>query len=133
MTYKVTYQQRQGYLHATITGENSVDAVAGYLNDILEECKQRECYCALIDEQLEGPRLGVDAVFSLASEGAMNAIGIFHAIAFVDEKMGHMAEFAENIAVNRGMPVRAFPTIGHAEEWLKTLVEGPEEQGIFDL
>lgn len=131
MTYKINFKQRSGYLQATITGENSIDAVAGYLSDILEECKQRDCYRLLIDERLEGPRLGVDEVYSVASEGAMNALGVFHAIAFVDEKMGQMAEFAENIAVNRGMPVRAFPTIGHAEEWLESLVEGPDEQGIF--
>lgn len=132
MTYEVKYESRPTFVYATITGENSTDAVSGYLADILEECQRRDCYRVLIDEQLDGPRLEIDEVYAVASEGAMKALGVFHAIAFVDETMGEMAYFAETVAVNRGMPVRAFPTIGHAEEWLAGLVEGPEEQDIFD-
>ena len=34
----------------------------------------------------------------------MDAMGIFEAMAYVDPQMGQMAEFAETVAVNRGMP-----------------------------
>ena len=132
MTYEIDFEERGAYICATITGTNSPEAVSGYLAAILEECKRRDIYRVLINERLEGPRLGIDEVFTVASEGAMKALGVFHAIAFVDEQMGQMAEFAETVAANRGMPVRAFPTLAHAEEWLEGLVEGPEEQGIFD-
>ncbi len=132
MTYEVKYESRPTFFCARITGANSADAVSGYLADILEECQRRDCYRVLIDEQLDGPRLEIDDVYAVASEGAMKALGVFHAIAFVDEKMGEMAYFAETVAVNRGMPVRAFPTTGHAEAWLAGLVEGPDEQNIFD-
>ena len=132
MSYEVTFERRPAFIYATVTGTNSVDAVAGYLLDILAECQRADCYRVLIDEHLEGPRLAVDEVYSVASEGAMNALGVFHAIAFVDEQMGEMAYFAETVATNRGMPVRAFATIAHAEEWLNNQLEGPDEQAIFN-
>lgn len=131
MSYNVKFEQHGSYVLAAVTGTNSPEAVAGYLGDILEECQRRDCFRVLIDEQLEGPRLDIDQVYAVASEGAMKALGVFHAIAFVDEQMGEMAQFAETVAVNRGMPVRAFPTVAHAKEWLAGLVEGPEEQEIF--
>jgi hypothetical protein len=81
--------------------------VAAYLRDVVEECRTRNCFRVLIEERLEGPRLQLMDVFSVAAEGAMMALGVFQTIAYVDERMGKMAEFAETVAVNRGMPVRA--------------------------
>ena len=118
MSYVIEYEQRPKYLYALVTGDNSPQAVASYMRELRAECKRRDCYRVLVDERLEGPRLQADQVFELASEGAAEALGIFQAIAYVDEKMGDMSHFMENVAVNRGMPVRAFPTVAHADEWL---------------
>jgi hypothetical protein len=70
-------------------------------------------------------------VFSLVSEGSMKALGQFEAIAYVDQKMGDMAEFAETIAVNRGMPISVFNNTDDAQKWLTQQKPGASEQKIF--
>ena len=131
MAYEITFDRQPQFLRATITGENSADSVSRYMQDIVQECERQDCFRVLIDERLEGPRLGADDVFVVASEGAMSAMGVFQAIAYVDEQMGDMSQFAETVAINRGMPVKAFLDVAAAEQWLLRQVEGPEEQDIF--
>ena len=132
MSYRIEYDPAPTFLRATVTGTNSAAAVQAYMREILAECQRQQCHRVLIDEQLDGPRLGVDAVFEIASEGAIEALGFFQAVAYVDEAMGEMAHFAETVALNRGMPVRAFPTIAEAERWLIEQTEGPQESAIFE-
>ena len=86
----------------------------------------------LIDEKLDGPRLDFSDVFSVASEGAMRAMGIFQAIAYVEPEMGDMGEFAETVAVNRGMPVRIFANVPDAERWLLRQTDSAAENAIFE-
>ena len=126
MSYQVEFEMRSNFLVATITGTNSAHAVMSYLNDVLEECQKRDCFRLLINEQLEGPRLDVDDVFQIVSDGAMRAVGVLDAVAFVDPAMGDMAKFAEHLAVNRGMPVKAFDSLAEAEQWL----EGVGSEGV---
>ena len=129
--YCVSFARHTRYIHATVTGTNSRDAVMRYLDDIKRECERQDCYSVLIEERLDGPRLPTMDVFTIASEGSMKALGVFHAIAYVDERMGDMADFAEMVAVNRGMPVRFFRNVEAAEKWLGTQKEGVREQDIF--
>jgi hypothetical protein len=131
MAYQLAFERHPQYIHATVTGTNSRNAVMRYLEDVRRECARQDCYRALIEERLEGPRLSTMDIFDIASEGAMKALGIFHAIAYVDRQMGEMAEFPETVAVNRGMPVRAFSSVGEAATWLRAQQEGEREQDIF--
>jgi hypothetical protein len=68
MTYTLTIDQKPTYLHATVTGQNSRENVVRYLEEILRECIARNCFRVLIEECLEGPRLGMLDVFKIASE-----------------------------------------------------------------
>jgi hypothetical protein len=48
------------------------------------------------------------------------AVGVFQAIAYVDVNAGgDMMKFAENVALNRGIPVRLFATVAEAEKWIE--------------
>jgi hypothetical protein len=129
--YRLSFERHPRYLHATVTGTNSRDVVMRYLADIKRECEKQDCYSVLIEERLDGPRLQTMDVFAIASEGSMRALGVFHAIAYVDQLMGDMADFAEMVAVNRGMPVRFFRNAEAAEKWLEAQEEGVREQDIF--
>lgn len=131
MQYRIAFERRAAFIHATVTGRNSSGAVSAYLRDVREECIRQDCFRVLIEERLDGPRLPVGEVFSIASEGAMRALGVFEAVAYVDEEMGQMAEFAETVAVNRGMPVRTFPTVDSAEEWLLAREDDCNAMDIF--
>ena len=119
MTYKLMIEQKPVFLHATVTGRNSKENVASYLEEILHECLVRKCFRVLIEERLEGPRLGIINVFEIASEGSYRSLGLLKSIAFVDTNAeGDLMQFAETVAVNRSLPVKVFPTVADAEKWL---------------
>jgi hypothetical protein len=121
MSYQLAIEHKAGYLHVTVTGENSVQTVSQYMAEVVRECAARHCLRVLVEERLEGPRLGTFEVFSLVSGGSARFHGVLQALAFVDvNAQGELMRFAEDVAVNRGMPVRVFPTIAAAEEWLLT-------------
>ena len=119
MTYKLTIDQKPTYLHVTVTGRNSRENVARYLEETLRECTARNCFRVLIEERLDGPRLGTLDVFQIVSEASSKADGILKAIAYVDVNAeSNMMQFAETVAVNRGVPVVVFSTVADAEKWL---------------
>jgi hypothetical protein len=119
MTYELTIDQKPAYLHAIVRGPNSVENVAGYVEEIRRECTARGCFRVLIEERLEGPRLGTPDVFQIASAGSGSARGVFQAIAYVDVNAeSRLMQFAETVAVNRGLPVAVFSTVADAEKWL---------------
>ena len=121
MSYTLTIKRKPTYLHAIVTGTNSRDNVANYLQEIMRECTSQKCFRVLIEERLEGPRLGVLDVFEIASRGSKNSLGKLRAIAYVDvHAEGGLMEFAETVAMNRAMPVRVFSTVAEAEEWILT-------------
>jgi hypothetical protein len=41
MSYQLTLHLKRAYLHAVVTGENTRDNVAGYLQDLRRECPVR--------------------------------------------------------------------------------------------
>lgn len=125
MSYELTIAQKPGYVHAVVTGENSSETVVRYLEEIRRECAARNCFRLLIEERLVGPRLGTTSVFEVASKGSNRAQGRFNAIAYVDVNAeGNRMEFAETVAINRGLPLRVFSSVADAENWLRGLEEG---------
>jgi len=128
MNYKVTFTQKPGFLHAIVTGQNTKENVQGYLQDVLRECMARQCPRVLIEERLEGPRLGPLDVFTIASQGSDRVEGKLKAIAYVDVNAeGSLMKFAENVAVNRWLRVALFPTISAAETWLAQTISAETE------
>jgi hypothetical protein len=69
MMYTLTIDQKPTYLHVTVTGRNSRENVERYIEDILRECTIRNCFRVLVEERLEGPRLGTLDVFDMVSNG----------------------------------------------------------------
>jgi hypothetical protein len=128
MPYQLTVNPEATFLHVIVTGTNDADTVARYLNDIRRECIARQCFRVLIEEHLEGTRLSTFPVYKVASEGSERARGLLHALAYVDANAeGHLMEFAETVAVNRGLPMAVFATVSEAREWLlRNAEEAPE-------
>lgn len=121
MTYRLKIEQKPGYLHATVTGQNSKENVGTYLAELRGECIARGCFRVLIEERLVGPRLRTLDVFEVILQGSKQALGLYTAIAFVDlNAEGNLMKFAQTAAVNRGLPVSLFPTVAEAEAWLTT-------------
>ena len=119
MSYALTVLERSGYLHFVVTGVNSRETVQLYLAEIGRECTARGCKHVLIEERLEGPRLDTTDVFMIASGQNMQAARTLEAIAYVDvNAKGRLMQFAEDVAVNRAVPVKVFATVAEAERWL---------------
>ena len=119
MTYKLEISVKPTYLHAVVTGQNSKKNVVRYMAEIQAECAARGCFRVLIEERLEGPRLGTLDVFQIVSNGSEKSRGKLLAIAYVDTNAeGGLMKFAETVAVNRGLPVTVFKTVADAEKWL---------------
>ena len=119
MTYKLNIEQRSSYLHAVVTGQNTRNNVLGYMEDVVRECEARDCRYVLIEERLEGPRLGTIDVFEIAAQQGRPLGSSVRGIAYVDvNATSDMMKFAEDVAVNRGYPVRVFSNVDDAEKWL---------------
>ena len=131
MSYEISFEQKSDYLHVSVTGKNSKENVVAYLADMRKECRKRDCFRVLIEEQLEGERLNAMEVFTIASEGSMNALGEYEVIAYVDVNAGDLLGFTETIAVNRGMPIAVFSSVEDARQWLRHQISGGDEQNIF--
>ena len=125
MAYQLKIEQKPGYLHFTVTGRNSPDTVASYMQEVIQEVTARRCPRVLIEENLEGPRLGTMDVFTMVTAGAKRYHGMLEALAFVDlNDEGGVMRFAEDVAVNRGIPVRVFRNVEGAEQWLQAHSRG---------
>lgn len=120
MSYQLSISEKPTYLHVVVTGENSRATVARYMDEVIRECTRRQCPRVLVEERLQGPRLGTIDVFSLAASGSMRYIGALKSMAYVDvNAVGDTMSFAENVAVNRAFPVRVFSSVAAAEKWLQ--------------
>lgn len=119
MPYQLQITEKPTYLHAVVTGKNTLENVTGYLKQLLRECETRQCFNVLIEERLTGRRLETWDVYQIASDHSTLARGFFRTIAFVDVNAGgELMKFAETVANNRGVPMRLFSTVAEAEAWL---------------
>lgn len=123
MSFQLSVIEKPGYLHCVVTGKNTMENVAGYLQAVQRECETRNCFSVLIEENLSGRRLETWDVYQVVAEGSGRSAGRFEAIAFVDvNAQGELMKFAETVAVNRGLPVNVFATVAEAEAWLASRV-----------
>jgi len=121
--YRVTFTQKPGFLHATVTGHNTMETVERFHQDVLRYCIARNCLRVLLEERLEGPPLGAMEIFTIVTRGSARVAGKVKAVAYVDARADRrMLKFAENVAVNRGIQAAVFSTVAAAEAWLAQLV-----------
>jgi hypothetical protein len=119
--YQLVAEAKSGYTHFHVTGTNSPEAVRGYLMDIYYACAQDTSPAILIEENLKGPGLALFDIFEVVSESSERTWPYVRRIAYVDTNPEHSApdmQFAETVAVNRGVNVRLFASVPEAEQWL---------------
>jgi hypothetical protein len=120
MSYEMTLTEKPGYLHAIVSGPNTLENVTMYLQELHRACEARGINRVLIEERLTGRRLETWDVYQIAAEGSQKGAGKFEAVAYVDvHASGELMKFAETVANNRGIPMSLFTNVADAEAWLK--------------
>ncbi|HTT68757.1 MAG TPA: hypothetical protein VMF70_12075 [Gemmatimonadales bacterium] len=121
MAHVLRVEHRGVYLYAAVAGDNTPQDVREYLADVQAACVSSGCPRVLIEENLAGPSLGTMDIFAIAAGGGRKAATSIAKIAYLDLNPDHEAkgmQFAENVAVNRGLNVRLFTDRREAEAWL---------------
>jgi hypothetical protein len=127
MSYLFTSEPKDGYLHIRIKGENTPATIHRYLGDVLHACVTNHCPNVLIEEDLSGERLRLGDVFSIIEENSGNFRSALRLAAYVDLRATNPAnmQFAETVAVNRGVTLSVFAAVADAENWLRQKLASP--------
>lgn len=122
MDYRFSTELKDGYLHVRVFGPNDVPTTRRYVEDVIAACTREDCPNVLIEENLEGERLSLGEIFGVLSEKDREIRAAIQLSAFVDVNPRRILSnqvFAEDVAVNRGIPIRYFATVPQAEQWLR--------------
>jgi hypothetical protein len=119
MNYKLQVKPQLGYLHVVATGDNTRSAVVGYLADLPRICAERKCWYVLLEDQLQGPRLGLREVLQIAMQTRIKHVGRMPVIAFVDASASiFKMRIAEAVCTLRGISIWMFRSVAEAQHWL---------------
>lgn len=121
MSYSLSTSFTGTYLHAVITGENSIRNVDRYLTEIRTLLEEHSCTAVLIEEQLVGSGLDTFDVFEVIRSHARYARDFKLRIAYIDLNRDHhrtTVAFGENLANILGVNVKVFPDTAEAAAWL---------------
>ena len=124
--YALHLEQKNGYLHARITGENTPEVTRRYVVDLIEACKKAKCRALLIEENLEGPRMDAGELYGIIHDLHAEFRSAIQVAAMVDvnpQRSDANMRFVEDASVNRGADVAAFPTVAQAEAWLRERIQ----------
>ena len=108
------------YVHVRASGANTPANALRFLEEAHAACIARGCDSLLIEQSLDGPSLGAGGIFKLVQSRLDLALRL-RRIAYVDTRgRDEGRQFVENMARNRGVNIRAFPTIEDAQRWLES-------------
>jgi len=122
MKFRLNVVRRPGYLQVQVWGDNSVETIRKYVREVRLACVHHDCFAVLIEEDLQGPGLGLGEMYEVISEQSRDRSPWIRSIALVDVNPEHNPEdmkFAETAAMNRAMNFRVFPTVADAESWIR--------------
>ena len=122
MAYEMRVRGEDGYLHVVVTGDNTPEDVAAYLDQIRRVCAEHGLAKVLIEEDLTGPQLGTVDIYDVINAASGGVAPSIRSVAYVDTNPEHdvaLMEFAETIAVNRGVSVKVFRDVPSAREWIR--------------
>jgi hypothetical protein len=123
--YTIRIEQKKCYLHARIVGENTPEVTRAYVVELIDACRKANCTALLVEENLEGPRMGAGELYGIIHELHAEFRSAIHVAAFVDAnplRSDANMQFVENASANRGASVAGFRTVAEAEAWLQQRV-----------
>ncbi|MFA6455457.1 MAG: hypothetical protein WCW40_01450 [Bacteroidota bacterium] len=124
-SYSINITLHPQYLHAVVTGNNTIQNVDRYLTD-LQKATEHHCIAnILIEEQLTGKGIDTFELFDVIRRQAKYARNHKLRIAYVDLNKEHHSTsvaFGENLANILGVNVKVFSSVDDARTWLTDIV-----------
>jgi hypothetical protein len=119
MAYQLTLVEHPTYLHGRVTGERTGANALRFLTEMHEESVKRGITSVLIEIAFTGPSLDTGTIFSVISERSPFGAKL-RKIAYVDttDPDPRKVEFAETVALNRGVNARLFGSLEAARRWV---------------
>jgi hypothetical protein len=113
MPYQLTLEERPGYLRAKVVGERTRENALRFLEEAYAACVMSGHSALLLEMQFSGPSLDTTSILEVISLKLRK-------IAYVEPHAPDpaMPYFAEQAAINRGVNVRLFQSLGAAAHWL---------------
>jgi hypothetical protein len=133
--YQFSVEEKAGYLHVRVRGDNTPETVRRWVRDGLEALRKHRRGRVLVEECLEGESLNDRDTFAVVAEAAREARAQVTHMAYVDVNPAHRKEeisFAEYVARLRGVNMRVFSDVREAEAWLAQDPSGPAAPGRRD-
>ena len=120
--YTVKTEVRDDYFYVYVEGNDSFDTSLGYWLEVIELIIQNDYRKVLIEENLIG-KISTVETYRLSTKIAESAGKLKACIAFVDQNPSHQSNnsFGETVVTTRGLQIKVFPSIAHAEKWLTKL------------
>lgn len=117
--YELHFESKAGYLHACVRGTSTrLKESLERWQQIAAQCNQRGFCKVLIEEDLKG-QITFAELHGFAER--LPKLGFTQIkVAFIDRYLDqHTAnQFAETVAINRGIDVKIFLDLTEAEQWL---------------
>jgi hypothetical protein len=118
--YNLTFEQKPGYLFASVTGDtDSMEISQRYWTEIAAEIEKSQPKKLMVWESFN-TNISTQELFTLVSEICKFQQFLHIRVAFVDEHLDQYDrnKLGEMIATNRGFCCRVFTSIHETEHWL---------------
>jgi hypothetical protein len=116
--YKLTTEDRQGYLYAKMTGErDSYESTMAAVTELAGICLARKVTRLLVEHDMPGKLSTLD-VYKMASRLPDLFEGVDVGFVIHRSEIPDNPKFLENVARNRGAQGRLFTSVSEAEAWL---------------
>lgn len=120
--YTISIEYNGRFLLCNVEGDNTIDNVIHYLNDVHQAMEEHRCGKVLIIENLSGPGLNLLKMYQIILTAKKTVLSLPHLIAYIDSNPEHdhsSLKFAETVALNRFINMRLFTTVNMASDWLE--------------
>ena len=117
-TYQLTFEERDNYLYAHLTGQDSFGASLSYWNKIADKVTELAATRLLIHEDLIGNVTEAEIFDVVADLLGSGLVGIRIALFDANSNDTPLNALGQLMANNRGGKVKLFKTLDAAQQWI---------------
>jgi len=117
--YRLAWEDREGYLHASISGDrDSFDVTRGAVMEIAKVCREMKATKLLVEHDVDGALTSTE-VYNIGRQLPVLFRGVQVAFVVHHPTVRVNPAFLELVARNRGANGRLFETVEEAGRWLR--------------